>query len=174
MSHKIEFSQILYHGTNSLFDQFDLAFKGGNTQYRNTVHGFFFCEKPEHAAMFGTHILVASLAIEKPVDLRIQGIFNNKEQAPMLCEMAFGLKLSPAWALKKIDNYIGLGEIIEFYEMLNSVYAHEIFRHNGYDGIISDLGDNNNEYIVFDPSQIKIHGVLGQDHVPDQQMTRGR
>lgn len=174
MSNKIEIPEILYHGTNAQFEQFDPALKGSNTQYRNTVHGFFFCEKPEHAAMFGKHILVATISMEKPVDLRIHGIFNNKDQASMLCEMAFDVKLSPAWALKKIYNYIGLGEIMEFYELLNSQYAHDVFCSAGYDGIVSDMGDNNNEYIVFNPSQITIRGVLGHDYTAEHERPRGR
>lgn len=109
---------ILYHGTNSSFDYFDLSFKGTNTGYPNTIHGFFFTEKPEHASLFGDRIIAAALIIDNPLNLTIPGIFTIKNQAPVLWEILTGEKITPWRALAKLDEHIGLGEIAELFSIL--------------------------------------------------------
>ena len=48
-----QISKIVYHGTDAIFDRFDETKKGTNTGFANTIHGFFFTEKKENAALFG-------------------------------------------------------------------------------------------------------------------------
>jgi hypothetical protein len=41
--------KVFYHGTNANFEHFDISMKGSNTEWSNTVHGFFFADKVENA-----------------------------------------------------------------------------------------------------------------------------
>ncbi|RZK42670.1 MAG: hypothetical protein EOO90_06425 [Pedobacter sp.] len=151
---------LLYHGTDANFDTFDVSYKGTNTGYENKIHGFFFTEKLVHAQLFGKRIIAPSLAISNPIDLTIPGIFTIASQAPLIWGIISGEILLPAQALETLDNNIGLGEINDLFAELNTEKASEMIRSAGYDAIISDMGDHNMEYVVFDPSQIKIFSSL--------------
>lgn len=79
-----QISKIVYHGTDAIFDRFDETKKGTNTGFPNTIHGFFFTEKEENAALFGKRIVKARIVIEKAIDLTIEGIFSEKNQAALI------------------------------------------------------------------------------------------
>jgi hypothetical protein len=153
---------MVYHGTNKIFTEFNKDKQGSNTEMANTKWGFFFIAKRELAVNFakenggGEIIISAYLSIKNPIDITIRGIFNNKAQAPTLVKLFFDENLSPAKALKMLNDDIGLGELADVRDTLRSDVAMEIFIEAGYDGIISDFGDNNNEYIAFEPEQIRI------------------
>jgi len=70
-----------------------------------------------------------------------------------------GEKLDSAKALQNIYDEISLGEIGELYDSLHNEDAHEIMIEAGYDGIISRLGDDEAEYVVFNASQINILSI---------------
>lgn len=146
---------MVFHGTNAEFDQFDLSKKGSNTEWINTVHGFFFCEKVEHAKLFGQRIIQAEITMKKAIDLRLTSIFTKEEQASVVVEAFSGEKLDNEAAMEWLNEEIGLGEIGDLYDMLDSEESHDLFVKAGYDSIISNLGDNNNEYVVFNPEQIR-------------------
>ncbi|WP_025146074.1 hypothetical protein [Pedobacter jeongneungensis] len=146
---------IVYHGTNATFDEFDIIKKGENTEYNNTIHGIFFTDKYENAKLFGERIIQAEITMHKTLDLRLEGIFNIKEQAGDIIEIVFGEKIGPEDALEKLNEDISLGEIADFYDALHSDYAADKLRSLGYDSIISNLGSGNDEYIVFNTSQIR-------------------
>lgn len=146
----------LYHGTNAKFEEFDERFKGSNTDDENTVHGFFFTKKIEIARYFGSRIIEADLFMSKTADFRLHGIFSKKQQAPVIYEILFGGKCAPGKALRTLNEEIGLGEIGDMYESLNTVDANDLLRRNGYDSIISEMGDDNIQYTVFDKHQINI------------------
>lgn len=59
-------------------------------------------------------------------------------------------------ALTQLDENISLGELDELYDALNSEGSHHSMRKAGYDGIISSLGDDELEYIVFTAEQITL------------------
>ena len=120
--------QKVYHGTNAQFNEFDVSFKGTNTGVNNTVHGIFFADDIEIAKNFGNRVIEATITMNKTADFRLQSIFTNKEQAPMICQILFGKYYSPDVALRKIDEEIGLGEVREMYDMLYSNDAHEELR----------------------------------------------
>lgn len=147
----------VYHATDAEFDEFDDDKKGTNTGFDNTIHGFFFAEKPENTEQFGKKTVIeANIYLKKPIDLRIDAIFNNKEQASTIAEILFDQKLGPQEALDLINQEIDLGEVADMREALNSKKANDILKQNGYDGIISDMGNNQVEYIVFDKEAIRI------------------
>ncbi len=151
-----QISKIVYHGTNAIFDRFDETKKGTNTGFPNTVHGFFFTEKEENAALFGNRIIKARIVIEKAIDLTIEGIFSEKNQASLIWEMLTGELRSEEDALTQLDENISLGELDELYDALNSEGSHHSMRKAGYDGIISSLGDDELEYIFFTAEQITL------------------
>ncbi|MBB6240173.1 hypothetical protein HDC90_004838 [Pedobacter sp. AK013] len=157
---KLEIPELLYHGSYYDFGDFDDRFKRSNTGWGNTIHGFFFADKVENALLFGPRIYSAIVSINKPLDLRIHGIFSTLEQAPVICEIAFDRTLRPRAALSLLNREIGLGEIADLYDALNSQEANDLFKKAGYDGIVSSLGDHQNEYIAFSAEQIKILKVL--------------
>nr|WP_315419624.1 hypothetical protein [uncultured Pedobacter sp.] len=146
---------IVYHGTNSKFDEFDINKRGENTEYDNTIHGIFFTDKYENAKLFGDRIIQAEITLHKTLDLRTEGIFNIKEQAADIMEILLEEKMDPEVALERLNEDISLGEIADFYDALHSDYVAEALRNAGYDSIISNLGSGNDEYIVFNTSQIR-------------------
>lgn len=148
-----------FHGTNADFDRFDEQYKGSNSGWDNTVHGFFFTDKKENAKLFGKTIVEARLTALNLIDLRLPSIFNNVSQASVIWEILSGQKLNDRDALSTLEREIDFGEIVEMYELLNSKKANEAFVKARYDGIISSLGDNENEYAVFKASQIEILSI---------------
>ncbi|HEY1048023.1 MAG TPA: strawberry notch C-terminal domain-containing protein, partial [Bacteroidia bacterium] len=160
---------IVYHGTNQRFEKFDKLKKGSNTGWANTIYGFFFIEDKKLAENFavenggGDIIISAYLNIKKPIDLTVEGIFSLQDQAPTLAKIFFGKTLSPKKALQMIDDEIGLGEMDDLRDELNTERARQIIMKDGYDGIISNFGDNNKEYIAFEPEQIQITNTQNQN-----------
>jgi hypothetical protein len=144
---------IFYHGTNASFKTFDKTKKGSNTGYRNTVHGFFFADKIENALLFGQTIITATLDIKNPVDFRLQSIFTIESQASIIWEILTGEILPCAEALNTLNEQIGLGEIGDLWEALNTEEAGALLMERGYDSIISSLGNEQNEYTVFSADQ---------------------
>lgn len=146
---------VFYHGTHAFFQRFEDTFKGSNTAWDNTVHGFFFADKKENALLFGDTVITAHLDIRNPIDLRLHSIFSDESQASTIWEILTGEKLDNATALQTIYDEISLGELGEMRDGLNSEDAHEIMIAAGYDGILSDLGNEQIEYVVFSTSQIE-------------------
>jgi hypothetical protein len=157
---KLEIPELLYHGSYYDFTEFDDRFRRSNTEWENTVHGFFFADKVENALLFGPRVYSAAVSINKPLDLRIHSIFSRLEQANVICEIAFGRKLQPRAALSLLNREIDPFELPELYELLNTAQANELFKRAGYDGIVSSLGDGQNEYIAFSTDQIRILEVF--------------
>lgn len=113
-----QISKIVYHGTDAIFDRFDETKKGTNTGFPNTIHGFFFTEKEENAALFGKRIIKVRIVIEKAIDLTIQGIFSETHQAPIIWEILTGETLLEEDALIQLDedvNYMSLGLLKYYY-----------------------------------------------------------
>src|SRR5690606_21933288 len=123
------------------------------------VHGFFFADKRENALLFGDTVITANLGIKKPLDLRLHSIFDIESQASLIWEILTGVKLDSADALRTIYDEISLGEIGDMYDSLNSDDAHEMMIAAGYDGIVSDLGNQQVEYVVFRAAQITILSI---------------
>jgi hypothetical protein len=152
----------VYHGTNQNFTQFSKDKQGSNTGMDNTKFGFFFIADRKLAANFtkknggGKIIITAYLSIKKPINISIHGIFNIKSQAPTIAKIIFGKDLSEDEAFELINDEIGLGELAEMRDELHSKSAKAIILKAGYDGMISDFGDDNLEYIAFEPEQIMI------------------
>lgn len=156
---EVEPQAIFYHGTHAFFEQFEDHYPGSNTAFDNTVHGFFFSSKKEYALMFGDTIVTAHLDIKNPLDLRIHSIFNEESQASLIWEILTMEKLDNRTALRTIYDEISLGEIGDMYDSLNSDDAHEMMIAAGYDGIVSDLGNQQVEYVVFRAAQITILSI---------------
>ncbi|MBL1410099.1 ADP-ribosyltransferase-containing protein [Sphingobacterium faecale] len=148
-----------YHGTDALFDQFIDQYRGSNTAWDNTVHGFFFSEKQENALLFGDNIITANLDIRNPIDLRLHSIFSEENQASIIWEILTGEKLDDVKALQKINDEISLGELDEMRDGLNNEFAHDMMIAAGYDGCVSDFGDDQSEYVVFSAKQITIISI---------------
>lgn len=69
---------LFYHGTHAFFERFEDHYRGSNTAWDNTVHGFFFSSKKENSLMFGDTIITAHLDIKNPLDLRLHSILTRK------------------------------------------------------------------------------------------------
>lgn len=158
---------LFYHGTHAFFERFEDSFRGSNTAWDNTVHGFFFADKKENALLFGDTIITANLDIKNPLDLRLHSIFSDESEASTIWEILTGDRLDNATALQTIYDEISLGEIGEMYDNLHSEDAHEAMIAAGYDGILSDLGNGQVEYVVFRSSQITVLSV-------DRELSRGQ
>ncbi|OYD43647.1 ADP-ribosyltransferase-containing protein [Sphingobacterium cellulitidis] len=158
---------VFYDGTHAFFERFEDSFKGSSTAWDNTVHGFFFADKRENALLFGDTIITANLDVRNPKDLRLHSIFSDGSQASTIWEILSGDRLDNATALQTIYDEISLGEIGEMYDSLNSEDAHEIMIAAGYDGIVSNLGNQQVEYVVFNASQITVLSI-------DRELSRGR
>lgn len=152
-----------YHGTDAIFDKFDARYKGSNTGWDNTQHGFFFTDKKENALLFGDILVTAYLDIKNPIDLRIHSIFSLENQASLIWEILTGNQLEAKKALRKLNREISLGEIGDLYDSLNSDDSHLMLEEAGHDGIISSLGDDHPEFVVFNSSQIEIISIDRQN-----------
>ncbi|MGO3108148.1 hypothetical protein [Sphingobacterium sp. JB170] len=150
---------LFYHGTHAFFERFEDTFRGSNTAWDNTLHGFFFADKKENALLFGDTIITAHLDIRNPIDLRLHSIFSDESQASTIWEILTGDKLDNATALQTIYDEISLGELGEMRDGLNNEDAHGMMIAAGYDGILSDLGNEQAEYVVFRASQIEILSI---------------
>lgn len=151
---------VLYHGTNADFSDFDLRFKGSNTQWHNTIHGFFFIDTLEHAQMFGDRILQCELKIVQPINIEIHAIFSIESQASVIWEILSGEILESKMALRTLNEEIGLGEIGDLYDCLHSEDGHDLMVHYGFDGMISHFGNDQLEYVAFAVEQIKIKNSI--------------
>lgn len=153
---------LVYHGTDSTFKDFDARFLGANTGADNTSLGFFFLKDEELARQFaqqtsgGERVLSAYISLKKPLLLTQEGIFNNEDQAPTIYEIFSGERLESKDALAAIEEEIGLGDYGDIAEAVNSGWAKDILVRDGFDGAISRFGEGVLEYIVFEPSQIRI------------------
>jgi hypothetical protein len=150
---------VFYHGTHAFFERFEDTFRGSNTAWSNTVHGFFFADKKENALLFGDTVITARLDIRNPIDLRLHSIFDLPSQAPTIWEILTGERLGNASALQTIYEEISLGEIGDMYESLHTEDAHETMIRDGYDSIVSDLGNEQVEYVVVSASQIEVLSI---------------
>lgn len=157
---------VFYHGTHAFFERFEDSFRGSSTAWDNTVHGFFFADKRENALLFGDTIITANLNISNPIDLRLHSIFSDESQASTIWEILSGDRLDNATAMQTLYDEISLGEIGDMYDNLNSEDAHEAMIAAGYDGIVSDLGNEQVEYVVFSASQINVLSI-------DRELSRG-
>jgi hypothetical protein len=154
-----------FHGTDATFDKFDDLFKGSNTGWDNTKHGFFFADKKENALLFGNILITAYLDIQNPIDLRLHSIFSLENQASLIWEILTGDRLEARKALRKLNRDISLGEIEELYDSLDSEDCHQMLEEAGHDGIISSLGNDQPEFVVFNTSQIEIISIQHQNSI---------
>lgn len=153
---------VVYHGTDKKFTEFSKEKIGSNTGWDNSRLGFFFIADRGLASNFaketsgGGEIVEAYLSIQKPLDMTQEGIFSNREQAPTLSEIFFGDRISdPDEALEAINDEIDIGNFSEVFEAFVDEGNREILARDGYDGMVSNFGAGNIEYIAFNPEQIK-------------------
>lgn len=167
---QIDPEKTFYHGTTANFDTFDLAKAGSNTEWDNAKFGIFFLDDAKVAHDFvsenlppmgkekpSINVKEVKLNIKKPIDLTVQWIVTKKEQASTVVLLLNGEKMSPTKALALLNEEIDLGTVWELYEELyKSLDNKKIIQDAGYDGIISQFGDWQLEYVALDPSQITI------------------
>jgi hypothetical protein len=150
----------VYHGMLETFDQFDLTKAGKNTGWENANFGIFFSDAKREVTGFvemtrqpgdrrPVTIKEAYLNIRKPLDLTLQGIFTNKEQAPLIVRLTGGDEMGPSEALEFLNENIGLGEFPELMEALYSdVGNKKLMQAHGYDGIISSFGKDEKGQVI--------------------------
>lgn len=164
---------VVYHGTTSEFSEFDPSKRGSNTGSANAYNGFFFIADESLARDFakkssgGDIVIPAYLSIQKPLRIITQDIFNNAEQASTLYEIISGERLDSEAALEALDEDIDIGNFSDIMDAIHSDAGMEIARRDGFDGIISDFGGGNPEYVAFYPSQIKSATSNSGDFSPD-------
>jgi len=171
-----------YHGTYETFDKFSMKKAGQNTGWDNAKFGIFFSDQKKYVEQFLQENKVAGeirtpnikeveLDIKNPIDLTVEGIFNNAEQAPTIVKLLNGAdeNMSPEEALAYLNENIDLGNIADMYEAIYSDISNKrLMKKAGYDGIVSSFGkDENNEtikeYVVFDVDQIIMPGETKQE-----------
>lgn len=146
--------QIFYHGTNSNFSYFNPNSIGRNTP-EMSISGFYFTDCIQTAKLFGERIIKAKLVLSKTIDIRRTSLFNLECQASDIWEICSGEVLTNQEALNEINDKIGLGEIAEFIDILQSEEALSLLIEKGYDSIIKGFLDDKTEYIVLSRDQIK-------------------
>jgi 16S rRNA G966 N2-methylase RsmD len=164
--------KVLYHGTLNTFDKFSIDRAGENTGWSNAKFGIFFLDSEKRAREFieenkvpgeerPTTIKAVNIDLKNPLDLTLEGIFNNEEQAPLIVKLLSGEEMSGKEALELIDEEIGLGELEDMYDDIYSFIENKkLIQEAGYDGIVSQFGKDENgdvikEYVVFEDSQIR-------------------
>jgi adenine/guanine phosphoribosyltransferase-like PRPP-binding protein len=150
----------VYHGTNATFTEFSRDQQGSNTAWENTNLGFYFIADRNLAQEFanesgGDTVMDAYLSIQKPLRLTMTDLFSNESQASTIYEAMTGERLSPADALDALNDEIGLGDLGEVMNSLATDEAKAVIEAAGYDGVVSEYGDGNLEYVAFNANQIK-------------------
>lgn len=151
---------VVYHGTNAEFTEFNPGTRGSNTAWANTNLGFYFIADRSLAQEFaeqsgGDVVVDAYLSVQQPLTLTREELFSNESQAATIWEAITGERLSNQDALDAINEEIGLGELADTMEALATDDAKAIMERDGYDGVISEYGDGQLEYVAFRPEQIK-------------------
>jgi len=151
---------VVYHGTNADFTEFSRDKQGSNTGWENANLGFYFIADRDLAKDFakesgGDTIMAAHLSIQKPLHLTSQDLFSNLDQASTVYEAMTGQRLSNNEALNALNDEIEMGDMADAMNALATNEAKAIFEKAGYDGVISEYGDGNLEYVAFNPNQIK-------------------
>jgi len=163
----------LYHATLENFDKFDIGKAGSNTGWENANFGVFFLEDKEEAKRFIEEnrapgdvrkiaIKEAYVTLNNPIDLTLQGIFTKAEQAPTIVRLLGGEPITDKQeALDYLNKNIDLGEVGELSDYLyGDINNKKIMQDAGYDGIVSDFGNNVKEYVAFDTDQIEVYASL--------------
>lgn len=60
--------KLMYHGTKSIFDEFDINYGSSNTKAKNGKLGFFFTDSKKVADSFGDNILQVFINMRNPID----------------------------------------------------------------------------------------------------------
>lgn len=174
---------VVYHGTDAEFNVFSFDKKGSNTGWSNTIHGFFFIANKELAENFARennnggkiNVKEVYLSIQKPMDLRRESFFNKGNQAVDIVAFITGSNdlLDEKEALDWLDQEIGIAEFLELPDILHTAEFNTFLISKGYDGIVSDYGGNNLEYVTFKPNQIKSAiGNNGNFDINDDDITK--
>lgn len=163
--------RMVYQAVHEKFSEFSSGHLNVDELLRSTRFGFHFLDDKTVATHFscettgGGHILKAYLHIARPIDLTIQEIFNNQEQAAAIWEALSDEQLSSKQALERLNEEIDLGDVREMMESLDSPEAREVFERNGYDGVILPIGGGYMEYVAFSPEQIKLVGEVTESEI---------
>ncbi len=168
--------KVYFHGTTSQFSKFDFSFRGSNTEYLNANWGFFFADDKKRAEEFielsrsidtkgEPRIVEAWLDIKKPLDLSLQGVLTKEGQAPIICKAITGKVHSAQESMRLLkEEFILLGEVDQFYEVIYDPDNKTLFQAAGYDGMISQMGRDGNqivlETVAFCPEQIRTSAEL--------------
>ncbi|OXR48137.1 hypothetical protein PuT2_14025 [Pusillimonas sp. T2] len=162
---------MVYHGTNQQFSQFSKEHLGHNTGFDNTQLGFYFIADKTAAANFaletsgGARVIKAYLSIHNPLDLTVQGLFSNADQAPTIWEILSGERLAADQALEALNEEVGLGDLAEALQALSTSEAKLVFERDGFDGAVSRFGGDYLEYVAFKAEQIKVIGDVDNNEL---------
>ncbi len=168
--------QILYHGTSEDFEVFDKSKLGSYTGADDAKIGFHFTDNKEIADLFGIPEKT------KEVHLNIKKLFDpwdfvgHENKHPELYEIIFNetsntdIEKYEDFSAEMMDGLLFASLQFEFKEIFLDKDIVQRLRKKGYDGMKFPLTESDalmgvgagvknikgNEYIVFEPSQIKI------------------
>lgn len=166
-----ETSYVLYHGTDSKFDSFDLSKAGKNSRnktYGQLGKGLYFTPSLALAKQYGKNILKAKVELNNPFDMDAWGyedlfeeIVEDIQKSPKVSDEAKGHALGNAkyWRNKHPKGIVGsyIATYVEEVSRWNDYNLSDFLRKKGYDGIIDMYGkDGEPQYVVFDSSQVKL------------------
>lgn len=164
----------LYHGTYTKFSDFSIEKAWSHTERDNSKFGIYFLKEKEHVETFlditkyytpgnkNKEIKEVWAVMNKTLDLTLQGIFNNKEQAPLLIKLTWWedfKEKSQDECLEMINEEIDLWEIADFYDAIyNNEWNRDAIISEGYDTIVSKFWKEEKweilEYCILNTEQI--------------------
>jgi len=130
---------VVYHGTNQDFGEFSHDSLGSENDYGFMGAGFYFMNDPEWGSGYaeiagektgGANVLPVYLKMENPLEIR------SYEELPVVPKT-------------KTDTVSGVYDKEEALELTN------ILKQKGHDGVILHAKHGVEEYVVFEPTQIK-------------------
>ena len=145
--------KIVYHGTRSEFETFDLSKLGTQAHARTSNLGFFFTDHPSVASIFGEQIIPVYLKMQVPFVIDKDKSFTHLPPVNDPFEMLW--REVQWWAKKDRRSDVTVDDLVDYRKHLMS---------RGYDGIIVPktrmdmplVGQQTSTfYIVFTPEQIK-------------------
>ena len=133
----IDIPEVLFHGTNELFEFFDSASVGKQTDSGIYGEGFYFSACKSEAAKYGPHVLEVRLSLSNPFVVQ-------RGESVQAALRRMGQLSASTHTLNPI------GE-----STCTSTEATAIIKGMGHDGV-AKIDYYHNEYVAFDPGQVEV------------------
>lgn len=161
--------EVLYHGSTEEFDKFDMA-KVGASGVMKYGYGIYLTENPDVAKQYttGKHCHIYKV---KAYNISTYADWDGYASDHPNVTATIGRKLKKAGKdsdIEEMDNNINDWTIKDLYQWLSGVLdsvkdATEWFNIGGINGFVANDSTQNEVYVAFDDSELKILGKIDEN-----------